>query len=68
VSRDRRAIDLDERQVALGAALMDGARHQFFTGAGFTGNQYGAARGRHQLDAADDIGDGAAAADDAVTI
>ena len=61
-----RTVDLDERHVALRAAMVHGAGDQLLARAGFAGDQHRAARRRHQLDAMDHIGDRAAVADDAV--
>jgi hypothetical protein len=63
-----RAVDFDERQLFLRAAFMHGARHQLLAGAGFTCDQHSTASRRHQLDALDQIDDGATLADDAVPL
>ena len=66
--RNRRAVDLDERHVALRAAVVDEPRHHLLARAGFAGDQHGALGLRDQLGALDDVLHGAAAADDAVVV
>ena len=65
---NRRAVDLDERQASLRAAIVDGAGDQFLARAGFARDQYRASGRRHQLDATDHLGHGVALTDDAVPI
>ena len=65
---NRRAVDLDERHVALRAARVDGARHQLLAGAGLAGDEHRALRLGDQLGARDHVENRAAAADDAVVI
>jgi hypothetical protein len=62
------AVDLHERQLSLRAAMVHGASHQLLSRAGLAGDQHRAAGCRDQLDAADDVGDGTAPADDAVPV
>jgi hypothetical protein len=62
------AVDLDERPVALRAAIVHRTSHQLLAGAGFACNQHGAPGCCHQLDAANHVGDGAALPDDAVPL
>jgi hypothetical protein len=47
---------------------MHGARDELLARTGFTGDQHGAAGGRHELDAPDDVGDPATAAHDAISL
>ena len=66
--RNRRAIDLDERHVALRAAVVDRARDQFLPGAGLAGNEHRALGCGNELRTADDLFHRPAAADDAVVV
>ena len=61
-------LTLMNGMLALRAAMVHGASHQFLAGAGFAGDQHRAAGRRHQLDAPNHIGDGRAVADDAVPL
>jgi len=65
---DRRAVDLDERHVALRAAIVDRARHQLLAGAGFAGDEHGALRLGDALGPVDHLFHRPAAADDAVVV
>ena len=65
---NRRAVDLDERHVALRAAVVDGPRDQLLAGAGLAGDEHGALGLRHPLGAADDVLHRPASADDAVVV
>ena len=65
---NRRAVDLDERHVALRAAVVDGARDQLLARAGLAGDEDGALGLGHQLGAPDDLLHGPAAPDDAVVV
>ena len=66
--RDRRAVDLDERHVALRAAVVDGARHELLAGTGLAGDEDGALGFRDPLGAENDLLHHPAPADDAVVI
>ena len=66
--RNGRAVHLDQRHVALRAAVMDGTRHHLLAGAGLAGDQHRALRLRDQLGTLQDVLHRAAAADDAVVV
>ena len=65
---NRRTVDLDERHVALRAAVMDGARHHLLAGSGLAGDQHRALGLRDELRALNHFLHRAAAADDAVLV
>ena len=65
---DRRAVDLDQRPLALGAAGVDGAGDQLLAGAGLAGDQRRALGLRDQAGGAHRLLHQAAAADDAVVV
>ena len=62
------AVDLDERHVPLGAAMVRGAGDQLLARTGLAGNQHRAAGRRHELEAMDHLGDRPAVADDPVAV
>ena len=61
-------FDLDERHVALGAAVMDRARDHLLAGARLAGDEHGALRLRDELGALNHFLHGAASPDDAVLV
>ena len=65
---DRRAVDLDERHVALRAAVVNGARDELLAGAGLAGDEHRALGIGDALGPADDLLHRPAAADDAVVV
>ena len=64
----RRAVDPDERHVALRAAVVDGARHQLLAGARLAGDEHRALASRPPAWPFDDLLNRPAAADDAVVV
>ena len=65
---NRRAVHLDQRHVALRAAMMNGPGDQLLAGSGLTGDQHRALRFGNALGAMDDVFHWTAAADDAVVV
>src|SRR5262249_26295873 len=65
---DRRTVDPDERHALLRAAIVDGPGDQLLAGSGLAGDQHGASRSRHELNALNDLCDGFALAHDAVFV
>ena len=63
-----RAVHLDERHVALGAAVVDQPRHHLLAGAGLAGDEHGALGFGDELGALNDLLHDAAAADEPVVI
>ena len=68
VSGNRRAVHLDQRHLALRAAVMNQPRHHLLAGAGLAGDEHRALGLRDQLGALDHVLHRAAAADDAVVV
>ena len=66
--RDGGAVHLDERHVALRAAIVNRAGDQLLAGAGLAGDEHRALRLRDELGGPDDILHPAAAPDDAVVV
>ncbi len=66
--RQGRAVDPDERHLALAAPVVDGARHELLARAGFADDQDGAARLRDDARRPNDLLNRPAPADDAVVI